>query len=185
MVQKKSLIWSVIGKLSKWREKVTSHAQNLHLKLKQLAPSFESILAVWLKKPFFKNNTFLFFYIESSSFQHLIEFCETFQNFNSFSLFRQLLFSFFFYWWSDWVEILYISNRLWKFHFSILKNKKVLFLKYFFKLLSISKQKGFVYDPIFNEGFAMPSLKVLRWIKHSSKTSLDTSLINFKQVESN
>ena len=95
MVQKKSLIWSVIGKLSKWREKVTSHAQNLHLKLKQLAPSFESILAVWLKKPFFKNNTFLFFYIESSSFQHLIEFCETFQNFNSFSLFRQLLFSFF------------------------------------------------------------------------------------------
>ena len=92
---KKSLLWSVIGKLSKWREKVTSHAQNLHLKLKQLAPSFESILAVWLKKPFFKNNTFLFFYIESSSFQHLIEFCETFQNFNSFSLFRQLLFSFF------------------------------------------------------------------------------------------
>ena len=79
MVQKKSLIWSVIGKLSKWREKVTSHAQNLHLKLRQLAPSFESILAVWLKKPFFKNNTFLFFYIESSSFQHLIEFCETFK----------------------------------------------------------------------------------------------------------
>ena len=37
-----------------------------------------------------------------------------------------------------------------------LKNKKVLFLKeLFFKPLSISKQKSFVYDPIFCEGFGV------------------------------
>ena len=106
MVQKKSLIWSVIGKLSKWREKVTSHAQNLHLKLRQLAPSFESILAVWLKKPFFKNNTFLFFYIESSSFQHLIEFCETFK-ISTHSAYSDNCYFHFFYGLSDWVEILW------------------------------------------------------------------------------
>ena len=43
-----------------------------------------------LKKFFFRNKTFLFFKIESWNFQHLfeIEFCETSQNFNSFSSFR-------------------------------------------------------------------------------------------------
>ena len=46
----------------------------------------------------FRNKTFLFFKIESWNFQYLfeIEFRETSQNFNSFSLFRQLLFSCFF-----------------------------------------------------------------------------------------
>ena len=50
-----------------------------------------------LKNIFFRNKTFLFFKIESWNFQHLfeIEFRETSQNFNSFSSFRQLLFSFF------------------------------------------------------------------------------------------
>ena len=43
------------------------------------------------------NNTFWFFKIESWTFQHLFEkeFCETSQNVNSFSLFRQLWFSIF------------------------------------------------------------------------------------------
>ena len=46
---------------------------------------------------FFRNKTFLFYKIESWNFQHLFEkeFRETSQNFNSFSSFRQLLFSFF------------------------------------------------------------------------------------------
>ena len=46
------------------------------------------------------------------------------------------------------------SNRFWKFQLSILKNKKVLFLKnIFFKPLSISKQKSFVYHPNFRWRF--------------------------------
>ena len=49
------------------------------------------------KNIFFRNKTFLFFKIESWNFQHLFEneFCETSQSFNSFSSFRQLLFTFF------------------------------------------------------------------------------------------
>ena len=72
--------------------------QNLHWKLGQLTPSFGSILAVRIKRYFFRNTYFFFFFkMECWNFQHLfeIEFRETSQNFNSFSLFRQLLFSFF------------------------------------------------------------------------------------------
>ena len=67
---------------------VCSITQNLHWKLGQLMPSFGSILAVRLKKLFFRNKTFLFFKIESWNFQKLFEkeFCETSQSFNSFSL---------------------------------------------------------------------------------------------------
>ena len=71
-------------------------------------------------KYFFKNKT--------------IEFRETSQNFNSFSLFRKLLFSSFFI--SCLIELKFckvsrnsISKWTWKFQLSILKNKKVLFLK--------------------------------------------------------
>ena len=76
--------------------------QNLHWKLGRLTPSFGSFLAVWLKKYFFRNKTFLSFKIGSWNFQHLfeIEFHETSQNF-------KLLFSIFFYQFSDWVEILH------------------------------------------------------------------------------
>ena len=46
------------------------------------------------------------------------------------------------------------SNSCWKFQLSILKNKKVLFLKKIFRPLSISKQKKALFtDPIFSEGF--------------------------------
>ena len=52
------------------------------------------------------------------------------------------------------VSRILISNRTWKFQLSILKNKKVLFLKkIYFKPLSISKQKIFVYWLNFPEGF--------------------------------
>ena len=51
----------------------------------------------WLSSYFLGMKLFLFFKIESWNIQYLfeIEFCETSKNFNSFSSFRQLLFSFF------------------------------------------------------------------------------------------
>ena len=52
-----------------------------------------------------------------------------------------------------------ISNWTWKFQLSILKNKKVLFLKkIIFWPLSISKQKTFVYWLNFPEGFEVKKL---------------------------
>ena len=65
-------------------------AQNLHWKLGRLTPSFGSILAVQLKNMFFRNKAFFCF---SNLFE--IEFHETSQNFNSFSLSGQFLFLFF------------------------------------------------------------------------------------------
>ena len=120
-----------------------------------------------LKNIFFRNKTFLFFKIESWNFQvqFEIKIRETSQNFNSFSLFRQLLFSSFFI--SCLIELKFckvswnsISNWTWKFQLSILKNKKVLLLKkIFFKPLSISKQKSFVYWLNFPEGFGINLFK--------------------------
>ena len=80
-------------------------------KLRRLTPSFGSILAVRLKKIIFRNKTFLFFKIESWNFrvQFEIEFRETPQNFNSFSLFRQLLFSFF-------LSVVWLSWNFVRFH---------------------------------------------------------------------
>ena len=114
-----------------------------------------------LKNNFFRNKTFLFFKIESWNFQvqFEIKIRETSQNFNTFSFFRQLLFSSFFI--GCLIELKFckvsrnsISNWTWKFQLSILKNKKVLFLKKkIFKPLSISKQKSFVYWLNFPEGF--------------------------------
>ena len=84
-----------------------------------------------LKKYFFRNKTFLFFKIESWNFKHLFEkgFRETAQSFNSFSLFRQLLFSFFL--WVVWLhwnflrfhEILFQTDSE-SFSFLIWKTKK-------------------------------------------------------------
>ena len=84
------------------------------------------------------------------------EFSETSQSFNSFS---QLLFLFFSI--SCLIELKFcevswnsFSKRCWKFQFSVLKIKKVLFLKkVFFK--SISKQKTLFIDPIFSEGLGV------------------------------
>ena len=82
-----------------------------------------------LKNIFFRNKTFLFFKIKSWKFQELfeIEFREPSQNFNSFSSFRQLLFSFFLS-----VVFKFCDKQMLKFQLSILKNKKVLFLKTYF-----------------------------------------------------
>ena len=105
-------------------------------KLRRLTPSFGCTLAVRLKKYFFRNKTFLFFKLESWNFQvqFEIKIRESSQNFNSFSFFRQLLFSSFFI--GCLIELKFyevsrnsISNWTWKFQPSILKNKKVLFLK--------------------------------------------------------
>ena len=64
-------------------------------KLRRLTPSFGCTLAIRPKNIFFRNKTFLFFKIESWNFQvqFEIKIRETSQNFNSYSLFGQLLFS--------------------------------------------------------------------------------------------
>ena len=102
-------------------------------KLRRLTPSFGCILAVRPKKKI-RNKTFLFFKIESWNFQvqFEIKFRETSQNFNSFSLFRQLLFSYFFIGCLIGLKFCkvsrnWISNWTWKFQLSILKKKKVYF----------------------------------------------------------
>ena len=128
-------------------------------KLSRLTPSFGCTLAVRPKKIFFfSNKTFLFFKLESWNFQvqFEIKIRETSQNFNSFSFFRQLLFSSFFIGCLIVLKFCKVSRNsitkwTWKFELSILKNKKVLFLKkIFFKPLSISKQESFVYWPNFH-----------------------------------
>ena len=86
-----------------------------------------------LKNIFFRNKTFLFFKIESWNFQvqFEIKIRETSQTFNSFSFFRQLLFSSFSYWLSDWAEIL---QGFMKFNFKM--NLKV-------SAFYLEKQKSF------------------------------------------
>ena len=113
------------------------------------------------KNIFFRKKKLLFFKIESWNFQHLFEnvFRETSQSFNSVTSFRQLSFTFFSL--GCLIELKFcevswnsLSTRCWKFQLSILKNKKVLFLKkYFFGRKSISKQKSFVYQPNFQWRF--------------------------------
>ena len=92
-----------------------------------------------LKNNFFENKAFLFFKIESWNFQvHFeIEFRETLQNFNSIrqpikkdennNCLKKLNVLKF-----CEVSRILISNWTWKFQLSILKNKKVLFLKKIF-----------------------------------------------------
>ena len=87
-----------------------------------------------LKNIFFRNKTFLFFKLESWNFQvqFEIKIRESSQNFNSFSFFRQLLFPFFFYQLSDWVEILWGFT---KFNFKL--NLKV-------SAFYLERQKSFI-----------------------------------------
>ena len=86
----------------------------------------------------------------------------------------------FFYWLADWVEILWGSTKFFfkqilKVSVSILKNKKVLFLNKILKLLSISKQKSFVYRPNFQWRFWLKDSKIswdlimMRMAKHAVK----------------
>ena len=92
-----------------------------------------------LKNILFTNKTFLFFKIESWNFQDLfeIEFRETSQNFNSFSSFRQLLFSIFLLVvWLSWNVVSFLKSLFQtdaeSFSFLSWKTKKVLFLKKYF-----------------------------------------------------
>ena len=113
---------------------------------------------------FFRNIIFLFYKTECWNFQHQFEkeFCETSKNVKVFSWFRQFLFPFF-YWLSDWDEILLAFTEFLfqtdaeNFSFVSWKTKKVSSLKkIFFKPLSISKQKSFVYWPNFQWKFWLP-----------------------------
>ena len=98
----------------------------------------------------------MFFKIESwnCQVQFEIKIRETSQNFNSFSLFRQLLFSSFFI--GCLIELKFckvswnsISNWIWKFQLSILKNKKVLFLEKKLSRRQYQNKKAFFTDSIF------------------------------------
>ena len=84
-----------------------------------------------------------------------MEFRETSQNFNSFSLFRQLLFSVFSMGCLTELKLCEVSrnsfsNLFWKFQLSIVKNKKVLFLKkYFLSRFQYQNKKAFFTGAIF------------------------------------
>ena len=108
------------------------------LKIKTASAIFWNNLGILrdygLKNIFFRNKSFLFLKLEGWNFQHLFErkFCETSQNFNSFSAFRQLLFSFL-------LSAVWLCSNFLRFQLSILKNKKVLFLK---KILSCCQNQN-------------------------------------------
>ena len=88
----------------------------------------------------------MFSKIESWNNHYLfeIELCETSQNFNSF---RQFLSSIFLLLKFCEVSQNSVSNRCWKFQLSILKNKKVLFLKKY-SLGRCQYKKNFVYSSL-------------------------------------
>ena len=72
----------------------------------------------------------------------------------------------------DWVSRNFLLNRFWKCQVSIMKNKKVLFLKNN-NLLSIWKQKSFVYWPNFQWRFLYwIVLHAFAWC-HKSEIILD------------
>ena len=103
------------------------------------APSVELSWPTYLdqrlrpKLYFFRNKTFLFFKIESWNFQHVFEkeFCETSQNFNSFSSFRRFLFSVFLF-------VVWLSWNFVRFHEILLK--QMLKISVFY----LEKQKSFI-----------------------------------------
>ena len=113
-----------------------------------------------LKNIFFRNKTFLFFKIESWNFQvqFEIKIRETSQNFNSFSSFRQLLFSFF-------LSVVWLSWNFVSFHeilfqtdaesFSFLSWKTKQFYSYFLGRSQYQNKKPLFTDPIFSNGFAI------------------------------
>ena len=122
------------------------------------------------KNIFSRDKTSSFFKIECWNFQVQFEigFHETSQNFNSFSFFRELLFS-------PFLSVVWLSWNFVRFHeiqfqtepesFSFLSwKRKVLFLKkIFFWPLSTWKQKIFVYWLNFLEAFDMYHTKFLYW----------------------
>ena len=135
----------------------------------------------------------MFFKIESWNFQHLFEkeFRETSQNFNSFSSFRKILFSFFL--WVVWLSWNFVrfheffsSNRCLKFQLSILKNKKVLFLKkiFFLSCCQCQNKKALFTDPIFSEGFEETLLTLMTLCSSHSDSKSSTLKVAFFQFYS-
>ena len=107
------------------------------------------------KDNFFRSKKFLFFKIESWSFQNLFEneFCETSQSFNTFI---KLLLTFFSL--GCLIELKFrevsrnsFSNRSWKFQLFMLKNKKSFIppKKYFFGCSQYQNKKALFTDSIF------------------------------------
>ena len=141
--------------------------QNLHWKIGQQSHLLElswPIERLQLRSYFFRNKTFLFFKIESWNFQHLFAyvFSETSQNFNSFCLYRQILFSFFFHQLSDWVEILWgftesFFKQMLKISTFYLEKQKFIPTKMWFKPrvneLQYQNKLALFTDPIFSDGF--------------------------------
>ena len=126
-------------------------------KLSHLTPSLGSTLVVRPKKYFFRNKTFLSFKIERWNFQVQFEigFRETSQNFNSFSFFRELLFS-------PFLSVVWLSWNFVRFHeiqfqtepesFSFLSWKTKKFYswkKYFFGRCQYENKKSLFTDSIF------------------------------------
>ena len=120
-----------------------------------------------LKNLLFRNKTFLFFKIESWNFQHLfeIEFRETSQNFNSFSLFRKLLFSFFL--WVVWLSWNFVRFHKIQFQtdaesFSVLswKTKKFIPKK---EIREISKSFNSIRQPIEKMKITMVWISWISW----------------------
>ena len=117
-----------------------------------------------LKDISFRNKTFLFFKIESWNFQYLleIEFHETSQKFQLIQLIQ--IIAIFIFSMGCLIELKLcelsqnsFSIRFWKIQLSILKNKKVLFLKkiYFLSRCQYQNKKTLFTGSIFREGFGV------------------------------
>ena len=97
-------------------------AQNLHWKLGRLTPSFGSILMVRIKKYFVRNKTFFVF--QDRKLKLSIPVWNGISwNLTKFQLIQLIELKF------CKVSRNSFTKSFWKFHLSILKNKKVLFLK--------------------------------------------------------
>ena len=153
-----------------WKE-WSCHYQNLHWKLGQLTPCFRSLGIFCDYSQFFLKCFSSFAAVKMKSTLRIICFL-FFQDrklklsasvwnrilwFNSYSSFI-VIFSFSIDYLIElkFCEVSWnaFSNRCWKFQFSILKNKKVLFLKkYFLSRGQYQNKKALFTDSIFREGF--------------------------------
>ena len=107
--------FSSVGKFYLNAQRQEIQILNTNIKTFQKIESVNKAFLFWYwqrpKKYFFRNKTFLFFKIVSWNFQvqNEIKICDNSQNFNSFSLFRQLLFSCF-------LSVVWLSWNFARFH---------------------------------------------------------------------
>ena len=93
----------------------------------------------------------LFFVFQDRKLKHLfeIEFRETSQNFNSFSSFKQSLFS-------SFLSVVWLSWSFVRFHEILFRTDAVLFLKkYFLSPCQYQNKKALFTDPIFSKVFGL------------------------------